>query len=152
MPVERFRAVAAKYAPPFIRLRWKRGSELQPAHAKLHKLEILSPRPDTIEGLAFFVHEASHFWQKHFTEDELPDTVDVTTRAMLRDLYVSARPPATVAEMEYEAERWTIGVLRFEGLSVPQHVNGMMREYVAELIDEDTAKRRSPRHVRRWVR
>lgn len=148
--------IAAKHTPPGIRVRLKRrqwilrGEDailtqpLKPAHACIRRGEILAPKPDTIEALAFYVHECGHFRLRHFSRDE-------TDNAKLRWAYCSDRPPRTIAEMEAECEKWTLATLRLEGLVVPRYVIGLMREYVAQCVDDDTAKRKSPRYVRRWI-
>lgn len=90
------------------------------------------------------MHECGHFHLKHFYPDETSDP-------FLREMY-TGNQKETYAEQEWECEKWTIETLRKEGLVVSQEVIGNMRLYVAECIDEDTLKKKSPKYVRRWIR
>lgn len=141
MPGE-FDRIFEKYRPPGIKVRWKRGKKLSPAHANLRKAEMLTPRPVSIEALGFALHECAHFWLRHFSPDEAPTLLH-------RDLYTS-ETTRTLAQQEYEAERWAIAVMRFEGLHVSRVLRGMMRQYVAECLDLDTHKRRTPSQIKKW--
>ena len=137
-----FARVFEKYRPPGIKVRWKRGKKLSPAHANLRKAEMLVPPLRSIEALGFALHECSHFWLRHFSPDESPN-------GLLRDLYASGHT-RTLAQQEYEAERWTIAVMRLEGFRVSRELRGMMRNYVAECLDSDTSKRRTPSQIKKW--
>ena len=117
---------------------------LRPAHAMLCNAEIYCVKPYDELSLAFALHEEGHFWLRHFPEEE------ARTRT-LRYLYTSRRQPLTDAEQEYECERWVAGVMRAEGFKVTREVIGHMRENIAEGLDLDTLKKKSPRHVRRAV-
>lgn len=143
----RFHEIARRYAPPYIKIRWKRRKNgkvvLRPAHACLRREEILSPRVDTIEGLSYFLHECAHFWLRHFTPDE------ANSKKML-DLYTGGATE-TEAQQEYEAEQWTISTLRREGLGVPDHILEDMRRYVASCVKSDRDKK-VPHRVRRFIR
>ena len=141
MPGE-FDRIFEKYRPPGIKVRWKRGKKLSPAHANLRKAEMLTPRPVSIEALGFALHECAHFWLRHFSPDEAQSVLH-------RDLYTSPIK-RTLAQQEYEAERWTIAVMRLEGLRVSRELRGMMRDYVAECLDSDTPKRRTPSQIKKW--
>ena len=101
-------------------------------------------KPHDLLSLGFALHEAGHFWLRHFPESEAPNR-------MLRDLYTSRRQPLTDAEQEFECERWTAAIMRAEGYRVSRELIGLMRENVAECLDHDTLKRKSPPHVRRSV-
>jgi hypothetical protein len=142
----RFNEIARKYTPPFIKIRFKRKRNgkvvLAPAHACLLREEMLVPRPDTIEGLAYYLHECAHFWLRHFAPGE------ALTQKM-RDLYTGGETETT-AQQEYEAEQWTIATLRREGIAVPKHVMKDMRDYVDACVkfDGDGA----PHRVRKFVR
>ena len=143
----RFREIANRYTPPFIKIRWKRKKNgkvvLRPAHACLKKEEILSPRPETIEGLAYFLHECAHFWLRHFVPEE-------ANSPKMEKLYTGGATE-TESQQEYEAEQWTISTLRREGLSVPDHVIEDMRRYVASCVRSEK-HRKIPRRVRRFIR
>lgn len=159
--LSRYSQTLERYKPPGIRFKWKRARwredvagawhhcppRLKPAHASLRKREIYCAPVKCLDSLAFAIHECGHFWLRHFDLDELPDEMPRSFRALY-----TGNTKQTVAEMEYECERWTIAVLRLEGFHVDRVLLGEMRNYVAECIDDDTAKKRSPRHVRRWVR
>jgi hypothetical protein len=106
---------------------------------------MLVPRLISVEALAFYIHECGHFHLKHFTKDEAKGC------PVLESLY-TGRTPKTVAEMEYEAEQYTITTMRKEGLHVSQELLGIMKLYVAECIDEDTLNNKSPDFVRKWIR
>lgn len=145
MSTERYREIAKRYTPPFIRIRYKRKRKgkvvLTPAHACLAREEILTPKPDTIEGLAYFLHECAHFWLRHFAPGE------ARTKA-LRELYTGGQTDV-LAQQEYEAEAWTIATLRREGVAVPAHVLADMRDYVEACIAASEGK--VPRRVRRFI-
>ena len=141
-----FLKIARKYAPKGIRIRWRRDNKLKPAHADLIKRELLSPRLISVNALAFFIHECGHFHLKHFTKKEAKGD------PFLEYLY-TGRTPKTVAAMEYEAEQYTITVLRKEGYTVSQELLGEMKTYVADCIAEgDTLTNKSPDYVRKWIR
>jgi hypothetical protein len=107
----------------------------------LRREEILSPRPDTIEGLAYFLHECGHFHLRHFTPDE-------ANSPKMRELYTGGATE-TEAQQEYEAEQWTISTLRREGLSVPDHVLEDMRRYVARCVKSGG---NVPARVKKFIR
>lgn len=141
----RYREVAQKYAPAFIKLRYKRKKDgkvvLKPAHACLQREEILTPRPDTLWGLVYFLHECAHFHLRHF------DSCEANSPKMAH-LY-SGGATETVAQQEYEAEQWTISTLRREGISVPDEVIRDMRRYVRQcLVKKETV----PHRVRKFAR
>ena len=140
--------IAAKYAPPYIKIRYKRRKNgrlvLKPAHACIRREEILTPRPVTAPALEFFLHEAAHFHLKHFRPDE-------TDSPRLRKLY-TGNEARTLAQQEYEAERFAIETMKREGVSVPRAVLASAKDYVADCLEHDTLKKKSPRHVRRWIR
>jgi hypothetical protein len=142
----RFHEIARKYTPPFIKIRFKRKRNgkvvLSPAHACLALEEMLVPKPDTIEGLAYYLHECAHFWLRHFAPDE------ARSRKM-RELYTGGETETT-AQQEYEAEQWTIATLRREGIAVPGHVLKDMRDYVAACVKYDGDG--APHRVRKFVR
>lgn len=140
--VAKFRAIFDKYRPPGIRVRWKRSEKLAPAEARLSNASMLVPRLTSIEALGYAVHEAGHFWLRHFSPHEAP-TIP------LRDLY-TGNVKSTVAEQEYECERWTQGILRLHGLPVTRELRHDMKTYVAALVDDTTLKNKAPRHVKRW--
>jgi hypothetical protein len=138
--------IAARYAPAFIKIRYKRKRKgkvvLAPAHACLQREEMLVPKPDTLEGLVYFLHECAHFHLRHF------DPWEANTPKLAK-LYAGS-PVETVAQQEYEAEAWTLATLRREGVAVPQHVLDDMRNYVRQCIKESEG--RIPRRVRRFIR
>ena len=137
----RFRAIFEKHAPPGIKVRWKRGKALKPAEANLRKGSMLVPRLLSLEHLGFALHECGHFWLKHFDADE-------ARTVQHRDLYTGNAKP--VAEREYEAERWMIGVMMLHGLPVPRVLRQEARDNVAQYIDDDTAKAKTPSHIKKW--
>jgi hypothetical protein len=141
----RYAEIARRYTPAFIKVRFKRkrGGKvvLAPAHACLEREEILTPRPETIEGLAYYLHECAHFHLRHFHPWQ------ARTKA-LRDLYTGGVVP-TEAQQEYEAEQWTLATLRREGVPVPAHVIEDMRDYVKRCLSVKDG--RVPRRVRRFV-
>lgn len=140
------RRIALRYAPAFIRIRYKRKKKgklvLKPAYACLQLEEMLVPKPETIEALAYFLHECAHFHLRHFDAEE-------ARTPKLEALYTGSAAK-TVAEQEYEAEAWTLATLRREGVAVPQHVVEDMREYVRQCIA--ASEGRIPKRVRRFVR
>ena len=138
----RYAAIFEKYRPPGIKVRWKRGRKLSPAHANLRKAEMLVPPLASREALGFAIHECGHFWLRHFSPNEAPTLLH-------RDLYTKLNK-LTLAQQEYEAERWTIAVMRFERVPVSRELRGLMRTYVAECLDQDTPKRRTPSQIRKW--
>lgn len=103
---------------------------------------MLVPRLTSIEALGYAIHECAHYWLRHFSPDEA-ETV------ALRDAY-TGNVKATVAEQEYEAERWTQSILRLHGLPVTRALRQDMRTYVAACIDDDTVTKRTPTHVKKW--
>ena len=137
--------IAKKYLPKGIRVRWRKDNKLKPAHADLRKAELLSPRLLSVDALAFFIHECGHFHLKHFTKEEAKGDP-------LLELLYTGRAKKTYAEQEWEAEKWTIETMRKEGLVVSQELLGIMKEYVAQCIDEDTLSNKSPDYVRKWIR
>lgn len=143
----RFQEIARRYAPPYVKIRWKRKRNgkviLTPAHACLKREEILSPKPDTIEGLTYFLHECAHFWLRHFTPEE-------ANSKKMADLYTGGATE-TVSQQEYEAEQWTISTLRREGLAVPDHILEDMRRYVASCVKSERSGK-IPRRVRKFIR
>lgn len=118
---------------------------LRPAHAKLCTAEIYCVKPHDLLSLGFALHEAGHFWLRHFPESE-------ASNRTLRDLYTSRRQPITDAEQEFECERWTAAIMRANGFKVSRELLGHMRENVAESLDLDTPNKKSPPHVRRSIR
>jgi hypothetical protein len=122
--------IAKRYRPIGVKVRFKRGTSLKPAHAKVFKdgtKEILTPRPDTREGLYYFLHECSHLILRHF------------------------HIPMPVWQMEYEAEQWTIATMRREGIPVPHSMLREAKKYVRQCIKEDKKKtKKVPYKVRRW--
>lgn len=142
----RFHEIARRYTPPYIRVRFKRKRNgkvvLSPAHACIGREEMLVPRPDTIEGLAYYLHECAHFWLRHFTTSE-------ANNKKMRDLYTGGATES-LAQQEYEAEAWTIATLRREGIAVPDHVLADMRQYVEACIKYCSVD--PPRRVKRFVR
>lgn len=144
--VDEARRIAARYAPAFIKIRYKRKKRgklvLKPAHACLQREEMLVPKPETLEALVYFLHECAHFHLRHFDIEE-------ARTPKLAALYAGSAT-RTVAEQEYEAEAWTLATLRREGIPVPQHVLDDMRNYVRQCIAESDG--RIPKRVRRFVR
>lgn len=142
----RYHEIARRYTPPFIKVRFKRRRNgkvvLAPAHACLLREEMLVPRPDTIEGLAYYLHECAHFWLRHFTDGE-------ACSPKMRDLYTGGATDS-LAKQEYEAEQWTIATLRREGVAVPDRVLRDMRDYVEACINHCDVD--PPRRVHRFVR
>lgn len=140
------RRIANRYAPAFIKIRYKRRRKgkvvLAPAHACLQREEMLVPKPDSLEALVYFLHECAHFHLRHFDPEE-------ARTKKLEALYAGAATK-TVAEQEFEAEAWTIATLRREGVAVPQHVLDDMRNYVRQCIAENDE--RVPKRVRRFIR
>ena len=108
----------------------------------MRKASMLVPRLVSIEALGYALHECSHFWLKHFRPDETDD-ID------LRHAY-TGNVRDTVASQEHEAERWTQGMLHLHGLPVTRTLRQDMRQYVAALIDDDTAKAKTPSHIKKW--
>lgn len=98
----------------------------------------------SVEALAFFIHECGHFHLKHFTAAEAKGDP-------LLELLYTGRARKTYAEQEYEAEQYTLAAMRKEGLVVSQELLGMMKDYVAQCIDEDTLNNKSPDFVRKWI-
>jgi hypothetical protein len=143
---DRYWEIARRYTPAFIRVRYKRRRNgkvvLAPAHACLQREEMLVPKPDSLEALVYYLHEASHFHLRHFDVEE-------ARTPKLAALYAGSAVP-TVAQQEYEAEQWTLATLRREGLSVPQAVIEEMRGYVRDCIEADS--RKPPRRVRLFAK
>jgi hypothetical protein len=143
---ERYAENARRYTPAFIRVRYKRKKNgelvLKPAHACLRREEMLVPRPETLHALAYYLHECAHFHLRHFDAEE-------ARTKKLRDLYVGGAAE-TVAQQEYEAEQWTIGTLRREGLAVPEYIMQEMRDYVKQCLEESGG--RIPRRVRKFMK
>ena len=98
----------------------------------------------TPHALSFFLHECGHFYLKHFRKDE-------TDNPRLRKLYTGGET-RTLAEQEYSAERWALETMKREGVPVPPEALAGAKLYVAECLEQDTIKKRSPRHVKRWIR
>mgnify|MGYP001597717410 CR=1 FL=1 len=138
----KFRAIFDKYKPPGIRVRWKRSDKLAPAEARLSTASMLVPRLTSIEALGYAIHECAHYWLRHFGPHE-------TDSVLLRDLYTGNERP-TVAEQEYQAERWTQSILRLHGLPVTRELRADMKTYVAALVDDTTLKNKAPAHVKKW--
>ena len=103
---------------------------------------MLVPRLVSIEALGYALHECGHFHLRHFRPDET-DNLD------LRNAY-TGNVKATVAEQEFECEKWTQGILHLHGLPVTRTLRQDMRQYVAALIDDDTAKAKTPSHIKKW--
>lgn len=140
-----FWRIARKYTPPYIKIKWKRKRGgvlvLAPAYACIENEEMLVPKPETIEALAYYLHECSHFWLRHFSPSE-------ARSKKMRDLYTGGETGETSTQ-EYQAEQWTIATMRREGLSVPAHIMDDMSSYVASYLEIEEGK--PPRHIRRFV-
>jgi hypothetical protein len=124
-------AIAKRYKPIGVRVRFKRGKKLGPAHAIILPdgvKEILSPRPTTREGLFYFLHECAHIVLRHW-HVKLPRW-----------------------QQEYEAEQWAISVFRREGIPVSRESLEQAKIYVGELVEAHMAKGlpRPPVRVLRW--
>lgn len=129
---DRFREIADRYTPAFIRVRYKRKRDgklvLTPAHASVNPPEVLIPRPETIEALAVALHEFARLHLRHFHPEE-------TDNLTLRRLYTGGQTD-DLSLQEYEAEAWTVSTLRREGVAVPSVVIDSMRAYVSDCISE----------------
>lgn len=137
MRSERFWKVATRYRPRGVRVRFKRGPKLEPAHATYdvnNRKEILTPRPDTREGLYMFLHECAHFILNHWY-------IDPDTREYLPEyLY------------EYEAEMFAHAVMRMEGIKVPKKMSVAAKKYISELAKKREANGgKVATHVARWL-
>lgn len=140
-----FWKIAKKYTPPYIKIKWKRKRggvvRLAPAYACIEKEEMLVPKPDTVEALAYYLHECSHFWLRHFSPGEAKSK-------LMRDLYTGGETENTSTQ-EYQAEQWTISTMRREGIAVPAHIIDDMTSYVASYLKSEDGG--PPRHIRRFV-
>lgn len=142
--MQRYRDIADRYTPAFIKVRYKRKRKgklvVAPAHASINPPEMLVPKPETLEALVYYLHECAHFHLRHFTASE-------TDNLRLRHLYTGGDTD-NLAHQEYEAEVWTIATLRREGISVPASIIEDMRRYVSECLHAEDG--RAPRRVRKF--
>jgi hypothetical protein len=124
-------AVAKRYKPLGVRVRFKRGKKLGPAYAIIlpnGEREILSPRPVTREGLFYFLHECGHLVLRHWHVD-IP-----------------------VWQQEYEAELWAMATMRREGIPVSIQSIRDAKEYVRGIVVAHIEKGlpKPPVRVLRW--
>lgn len=147
----RYSSLAEKYAPKGIRIRWKRGPKIMPAHAMLYEAEMLVPRPATRSALYVFLHECGHYHLKHFNPCD-------TESPRLRLAY-TGNGQLSRAQEEYEAEQWAIAIMRLEGIKVPKIMLRDAKRYVRQCLNESrrgvhhaVGADETPNHVRKWVR
>lgn len=124
-------AVAKRYKPIGVRVRFKRGKKLGPAHAIILPdgvKEILSPRPVTREGLFYFLHECAHIVLRHW-HVKIP-----------------------LWQQEYEAEMWAIATFRREGIPVSSQSLRDAKEYVRGIVVAhiEKGRPRPPVRVLKW--
>lgn len=142
--LDKFKAIADKYAPQGIKIRYKRGTAIMPAHANLYEGEMLVPRPKTREALYIFLHECGHFHLKHFNACD-------TEVAKLRIAY-TGNGQLTRAHEEFEAEQWAMNTMRMEGLKVPQSMIKEARKYVRQCMKlKPKHDAETPGHIQQWA-
>jgi hypothetical protein len=128
---ERLWKVATRYRPRNVKVRFKRGKKLKPAHAMVRRdgtRDMLTPRPDTREGLYYYLHEAAHFALRHNYQPYLPNW-----------------------QIEYEAEKWAASIMRMEGIPVPRTMTADAKKYIRWCIRKDLKRGlKVPYKVRRW--
>lgn len=125
-------SVAKRYKPIGVRVRFKKGKKLGPAHAIILEdgvKEMLAPKPVTREALFYFLHECSHFILRHW-HVKIP-----------------------LWQQEYEAEQWAIATMRREGIPVSSQSLMEAKSYVRGIVVEHMKKGRPrpPRRVLGWV-
>lgn len=142
-----------KYKPPYITV-WKKLSKtaLRPIWGLLYHKSgkegngvVLIPQLNSVDALAFALHECAHFWLKHFD----PEDADTDVK---RDMY-TGNHNLTRAQEEYEAEQWTIATLRREGYTVSDELMKKMKNYVAWCIkhDKSEGRHKHPQRVKRFA-
>jgi hypothetical protein len=100
---ERCEEIAALSTPPGVRVEYRKALTGR-AWAKVMQV----PRPRTRRALQIYLHECAHIWLEH------------QNRRHSRPSYVK----------EYEAEVWSIKVMRAFGISVPRKAIDRARRYV----------------------
>jgi hypothetical protein len=118
---ERFQAVAAKYTPPGLEVRYRNNLT---GCAELGVISV--PPPTTRWGLHIYLHEIAHIALGH--------------------VVASGKHKPRHAE-EYEAERWATKVMRAEGIPVPRKTTEFAKGYVAHMIRQ--AKNRGAKRIDR---
>lgn len=103
---------------------------------------MLVPRIVSLEALGYALHECAHFWLRHFSLEEAQNVQQ-------RYAFTGNVKP-TLAEQEYEAERWTQGIMLLHGLPVTRELRYDQRNYVSECLDSDTLKNKTPSHIKKW--
>lgn len=136
MNKDKARKFMKRITPKGVRVRWKRGFKLAPAHARRDLNEMLVPDPlkdwpreeDARRALAVYAHECGHFRQGHFNVD-LP-----------------------IHREEYEAEMWSITQMRMAGFRVPRITLYEAKKYVRDEIAADRRKGvEIERHIEHWA-
>lgn len=89
--------------------------------------EILTPRPDTRDGLFYYLHEVAH--------------------VVLRHLYLDL----PIWQQEYEAEQWAIATMRREHIPVSRKMLKEAKKYVRACIKEAGKDTKVPAKVKRWA-
>lgn len=135
MTARRYLEIAKRYRPARCKVRFRRGSEIVPAHAVIHadgSREIYVPRPVTRDALFVYLHECGHLFLGH----------------------CSPGYSEPLWKQEYEAEQWATSIMRLEGVSVSRKMLNMAKSYVRECIRQDRKEGRPlpPYRVRRWCK
>jgi hypothetical protein len=132
MCTKRYYKIAKRYRPKGVKIRFKRQFNApSEAYAMLKQdgtKEIYTPRPDTRDGLFYFLHECAH--------------------VILRHLYLDL----PIWQQEYEAEQWAIATMRREHVPVSRKMLLEAKKYVRDCIKEAGKDVKVPYRVRRWAK
>lgn len=132
--VTKFQRIAEKYTPAGLRVRWKRSGRVTPA--EMDGETMLVPRPVDAHSLQVYLHECAHYSLGH------------RHKGMNENL--------TMAHEEYQAERWSLMIMRQEGIPVPRKVLVLAKENVRDLLTKETKRGDpygvTPAYVRRWAK
>jgi hypothetical protein len=130
LDMKRYYEIAKRYRPKGVKIRFKKEyCSPAPAYARLLEdgtKEIYTPRPDTRDGLFYYLHECAH--------------------VILRHLYINI----PTWKQEYEAEQWAIATMRREGVPVSRTMLKEAKRYVKNCIKEDKSKPKVPYKIRKW--
>lgn len=124
-------AVAKRYRPKGVKIKYKRGKKLGPAYALVREdgsKEMLTPKPVTREALFYYLHECAHFVLRHW----------------------HMRIP--LWQQEYEAEQWAIATMRREGIPVSRRSMADAKNYVHNIAVAHIERGlpRPPKRVLDW--
>jgi hypothetical protein len=131
MNKKRFYEIAKRYRPRGVKIRFKRTFNSPDEAYVMLKSDgskfMHTPRPDTRDGLYYYLHECAH--------------------VVLRHLY----DVVPTWQQEYEAEMWAIATMRREHVPVSRKMLKEAKKYVRDCIKEAGKDAKIPYRVKRWA-